>query len=730
MKPLISVIIPFYNVESYIAEALDSIVNQTVEIELIEVILVNDCSTDDSLKIALSYVEKYPTIRIIHQQRNQGTGPARNIGLKNAEADYVTFLDADDFVSTNMVEHALDCFDKHNCDLVLYEYEYYSKSGKAYSRNPSGKLFLQNRVVTDITEAPEIIFATSVCNKVFRKALLDDIVFPQSQMEDVMFSTLSTFRVDRIKITNCCKYYYRKREQTNQISKTDSYYTNKHNYLDHLETNIQMYALIEEYPNYKEIIDWFNARSLQPFLYHIVLSQEFSLLEKKDYYEKAQRVLTKVSLETVARLEQPLARYIIAKAKKHSFYYFISCILTRRVSDRLKNMFSTKGSYFKLLEICFVIILSILYRFNPRYRELWLVCERGDEAKDNGYAFFKYLREDHQEKNVYYLIDPKHELDYSKVAVLGNVVPYRSLKHKIMFVLAKKLITAHNGTVEPWNYRKFNKWFSKLLGKKDYIFLQHGITKDDVSNVLGKANTMFDLFITGGKPEYEYILNTFGYREQEVAYTGFARFDYLRTEHKNKKTILLMPTWRKNITWVPTEQNKRAVFINSLYYKSFQSLINNQALNEWLEATDYQLIFYPHYEVQQYLDLFSSQSSRVLIASKDRFDVQDLLKQSSLLITDYSSVFFDFAYMEKPVLYYQFDKNDFFDSHYQKGYFNYETDGFGPVITQEDVLVDLIKASYFNQFVVEDVYKHRVDLFFEKRDDKNCERIYEAIKKL
>ena len=88
----LSIIIPVYNVEKYIGECLDSVVNQSIGIDNIEVIVVNDATPDNSMDIINEYVEKYPSFKVISNKSNKGLGESRNIGLKYVTSDYVTFL--------------------------------------------------------------------------------------------------------------------------------------------------------------------------------------------------------------------------------------------------------------------------------------------------------------------------------------------------------------------------------------------------------------------------------------------------------------------------------------------------------------------------------------------------------------------------------------------------------------------------------------------------------------
>lgn len=160
-----------YNVEDYIHECLDSIVNQTLGVDNIEVIIVNDCSTDKSVEIAYEYAKQYKSIKILNRSENGGTANSRNDGLQYATAEYITFVDSDDFISLNTYETALKKIKENKCDLFIYEYLYYSKFGNTYERNLSSKIFEKERVVTEICNIPEIIFATSVCNKIFSKII-------------------------------------------------------------------------------------------------------------------------------------------------------------------------------------------------------------------------------------------------------------------------------------------------------------------------------------------------------------------------------------------------------------------------------------------------------------------------------------------------------------------------------------------------------------------------------
>lgn len=370
-------------------------------------------------------------------------------------------------------------------------------------------------------------------------------------------------------------------------------------------------------------------------------------------------------------------------------------------------------------------VSPILKKIDKNNGDIWLVGERKSEAKDNGYHLFKYIRENHPEKKVYYVID-KNSGDLEKIQSLGNVIYHASLKHYVYYIMSSKLICAHLGSCVPdspicW------KFYDNEMKNKKKIFIQHGITKELIPTLMYE-NTKADLFICGAQPEYEFVKNEFGYPEGNVQYLGFARFDNLHNKNY-KNQILLMPTWR---SWIQSsswndgdKENSKNDFLNSEYYIKFNQIINSKKIDEILNKHNINLVFYPHYEMQCYIDLFTTKSKNIVIANKDKYDVQQLLKESQILITDYSSVAFDFGYMRKPVIYYQFDSEKYYNSHYSKGYYDYDKDGFGPVVEELGEL-----EIYLERILNRDTdysYENRCELFFEKYDTSNSERIFHAI---
>lgn len=359
-----------------------------------------------------------------------------------------------------------------------------------------------------------------------------------------------------------------------------------------------------------------------------------------------------------------------------------------------------------------------LYPF-LKNRRIWFYTDFPTIADDNGKYLFEYsMNQDEKGIDKYFIID-KNTKDYEKMKKIGPVIGYKSMKHRILGLFAEKIITSH-----PDNNYIYAFWghypnFAGLL-KSSTIFLQHGITLNNISSWLNKYDKNLDMMITASKKEYESLFKYYyNYEEDIIHLLGFPRFDSLRNE--KTKTLLLMPSWRRYLT----NENKYTIS-NSSYFKTYNSLINNKKLIEKTKELGYTVIFRPHPHVYQYIGLFDE--NEVIKIDYERGSYQELFKKGALLITDYSSVAFDFAYLKKPVLYYQYGEDYHFNL--EESYFDYETMGFGEVCQTEDELVDLICEYMENDCKMKEKHAQNVEDYFTFTDQNNCRRVHEAIKKI
>ena len=235
-----------------------------------------------------------------------------------------------------------------------------------------------------------------------------------------------------------------------------------------------------------------------------------------------------------------------------------------------------------------------------------------------------------------------------------------------------------------------------------------------------------DIFVCGAYPEWEYISNTFGYKNNEVKYLGFARYDRLvdTSNLRKKKQILYMPTWR---AYLNGEHN----FEKTDYYNKIKEVLTSTAVKDILECNNLELIYFVHPSIRnmkKYFELFGD--TRVKIYNNEDYDLQKLICSSILLITDFSSIYFDFAYQGKSVIYYHFDYDEYRKKHYKEGCFDYKKDGFGPIVYDIDSLIKYITLIVDNNFRLPSIYCGRARRFFPIRDKNNCLRHYEELCRL
>ena len=374
----------------------------------------------------------------------------------------------------------------------------------------------------------------------------------------------------------------------------------------------------------------------------------------------------------------------------------------------------------------FIVVfpISIIFRIinKIRKRHLWLICEDGKTARDNGYHFYKYIRQNYKNDYCFYVIDKK-SADYNKVKEYGNIIQFKSFKHWLFYLSSEYNISIHKHGNPCQSFFYVIHVLMNLYNNR--VFLQHGITKDD-SKWLYYKKTKFRYFICGARNEYEYILRKFGYPEENVIYTGFPRFDNLHNCKTNEKQILIMPTWRN---WFGGNYFSKNEFIKSDYFNTWNSLLNNAKFLDYINKHDILVYFYPHQHIQKFISEFKTNSHNIKIVDNSTVDIQKLLIQSQLLITDYSSVFMDFAYMKKPIIYYQFDYSEYRKMQLQEGYFSYKEDGFGDVLSKESDIIDKVIFYNDNYYKSEQKYEERMNSFFEIHDDNNCKRIYEILRR-
>lgn len=280
MSYLISVVLPVHNCEKYLRECLDSIVNQSLGIENIEVIVVDDASTDGTYEIAKEYESKYPSFTVLRHESNKGCGPARNTGLEHVTTDYVTYLDGDDYISLNAYERALEIFNNDKeIDLVLYRWEEFDEAGLWNTSDLCKDLLKEDRIITDIKDHPEIIFATYAYIKVYYKPLFKYLNFLPGTYQDVLPSAEVMINAKKIYVTGDITVYYR------QYLTSSSKDVSIQNYLNLLNVSKQIIDLREKYQEYYDMLSFLALRIAYWPINHICIRGYVTIEDGEYVYE-------------------------------------------------------------------------------------------------------------------------------------------------------------------------------------------------------------------------------------------------------------------------------------------------------------------------------------------------------------------------------------------------------------------------------------------------------------
>ena len=357
-----------------------------------------------------------------------------------------------------------------------------------------------------------------------------------------------------------------------------------------------------------------------------------------------------------------------------------------------------------------------------------MISDRMMKADDNGEVFFKYVCENKKNIKPYFVLSKK-SVDYKRLKKIGSVVEPYSIKHRICHLLADYTISSQTDMVFRNPMRKSRRVYMDMLGEVKFVFLQHGVIHNDISGWLCKRKQMCAGFVTSTEKERDSIINgNYNYSADEVWLTGMPRFD--RLEDKNEKIVTILPTWRRFLT---KRQNPETGiwelvddFAKTKYATFYRDLMNNERLREVAKKNGYKVQFKIHPSFLNHEEQFGFDEDVDIVSINTTYS--DLYSRSSLIVTDYSSAIYDFIYLRKPMIYCQFDREDFFDNHMTDNVeLNYEEEGYGEVTLDLETTVDTIIDYMENGCKLKDKYRQRIDAFFAFNDRNNCQRIYDEI---
>ena len=371
-------------------------------------------------------------------------------------------------------------------------------------------------------------------------------------------------------------------------------------------------------------------------------------------------------------------------------------------------------------------ILNFLLRPYFSRKRIWLFFDKIYKGGDSAEYLYRYCNKQKDGIKKYYLLD-KQVPDYTRMKQEGlRPLKRGSLLHRLVFLNAD-IVIASNSTVFPFNDYTFDTSFP-IRGEVhfDVACVQHGMSIQKIAIAQNRLRDNIKLYFCASRYEIENLSKPiYDYADYDILkLTGVPRFDGLHDRHQ--KILLFSPTWRMNSA-MPVSASEGVArdynpnFRHTDYFKVYNSLMNDPRLLAAARQYGYRIQYVLHPIVSPQAEDFTKNDLVEIIPSTGAMSYETLFCEAALMVTDFSGVQFDFAYMRKPVVY--LHHNDI-PQHYENGTFFYDTMGFGEICHTNDELIDVLCEYMKHDCVMPQMYRERADDFFAFSDDHNCERIY------
>ncbi|MCC8182033.1 MAG: CDP-glycerol glycerophosphotransferase family protein [Clostridiales bacterium] len=378
------------------------------------------------------------------------------------------------------------------------------------------------------------------------------------------------------------------------------------------------------------------------------------------------------------------------------------------------------------------LLLRFLYWLTLPYyskKHIWVTYDKQYKAGDNGEYMYQYCRANHSDEVEIYYSVRKDSPDYQRMVKEDkkHILPFGALHSQLIWLMAELILNTHANVSAQYNPIAEYRDFTKDLQRGDSVCIQHGLTIQKIAQYQNRTFDNTKLYCCASPYEVENLSGPFyGYQPETLKLVGLARYDGLKS--RDQRIILITPSWRRNVVnsgIANIRKTHNNNFKESSYFRIYNALINDQTLIDCAKAHGYRIVYLLHPAMSAQIDDFDRNDYVELVPATGDVSYEKILCESSLMVTDYSGVQFDFAYMRKPIIYYHPAE---LPPHYDEGGLIYSTMGFGPICTDHAAIVAQLCAAMERNCQTEAEYIRRADDFFAFSDHNNCQRIYEAIR--
>lgn len=483
------------------------------------------------------------------------------------------------------------------------------------------------------------------------------------------------------------------KDESIKREKIDLHFSNECNYDAHFKvTNVYAFDISFDFKNIKSY-------------YFEVLVNNKKIKIKYDY--------KRYTVNSFARRDA----YILYR---HNKFNIKSKNIINKMFIRLKNFKIDYKKYKKS------VIYRILYYIYPVRKNIWLYSD-SLTSTDNGYTQFMHDIKIKDNIARYYVCknDSKFINENFSEKEKKHIVIHNSLKHKMLFLHAKKLLTSFVDLQVYSPFNKFTRFYYDIIDY-DLIYLQHGILHSNLVMMYSKEYKDIDRFVVSTNFECNNLTTKYHYKEEDLLKSGMPRMEGKDSNVKTENRILLAPSWRKYLIGSLVD-NKRLLkkdeFINSSFYKELYSFLHSKELRSFLTKNKLVLDFKLHPIFKDYSNLFDIKKNDVVTLDFDK----TYIDKYKIFITDFSSFQFDFVKLHRPIVYFMPDMVEFRSGlhSYRELDLKYE-DAFGPLCLKSKELINELNNIVNNKYKVEKKYAERMNKFF--LDIKSpCDDIYNEL---
>lgn len=693
----VSIIVPVYNVEAYLPECMESLVHQTLE--EIEIIAVNDGSPDNSIDILNRYAKEYPNKVKVFTTENHGVSHARNFGLDQAQGEYILFVDSDDYLELNMCEilYTKAITDGNDYVLCARNNVYENPDGSITKKMAATLPISQNFKLSD-RKFELVKISPFPWDKMFKRSLLEGIRFPEGlRFEDLVVAFSVACKAQCIGKVNLPLYNYRRTTQGGflnsfnkatmdivtafellfQIMKKENLFNTFYDELEYicvrhfffrypaffspsskgqLDLKLEMIQKTQDFLD-KEVPTWRTNHYLK-------YSSTKSIKNNLELYTNRELLIQKVTEEETA---SPFSKKVKTVRKK--FKSFKTKITGKwkkfKKSKKKKQLIINKLKFLKLFN------LPSTYRYTKYYetcpvedKTILFESKHGDDMAGNIFnMMLETKREEYKDFKIYFVLkNAKREFYEKQMSYYGvnhvRIIGLRSDEYLKVLATAKYLVT--DTSFPPYFIKRpeqvyLNTWHGtplKAMGRivpsreyglgnvqRNFLIADYLLYQQEFSRDIFLTDYMIDKIYKGNVLLSGYPRNSAFFREY--------RYEEIRKECglEGKQVIVYMPTWRGLLHKM---ENKLQVKQLYDYFAQLDHVLR-----------DDQVFFVKlHPYVKNGIDCSE------FLHIKDfpsEYETYDFLNASDMLVTDYSSIMFDYGVSKKKIILFTYDRKEYLE---------------------------------------------------------------------